>query len=84
MSNGFAASVIGGTEQREGVEGQFTIRIDDNLYDQLKKQAKKKGRSLNRDVEARLLHEREMGEIKPLFDELRDELRRLLTEAKGR
>jgi hypothetical protein len=46
----------------------------------LKAEAKRNRRSINKEVEARLLHEREMGEIKPLFDELR----RLLTEAKGR
>jgi hypothetical protein len=44
----------------------------------LKQQAKRNNRSLNQEVEARLLKGRETEEAKPLLDELRA----LLTEAK--
>ena len=38
----------------------------------LKAQAKKNNRSLNREVEYRLMQEREAGEAKPLLEELRE------------
>lgn len=62
----------------------LTIRTSKELHRWLKAEAKRNRRSINKEVEARLLQERQMGEIKPIVDGLRDELDRLLTKAKGK
>jgi predicted HicB family RNase H-like nuclease len=49
----------------------LTIRTSKELHRWLKAEAKRNGRSLNQEVEARLLHEKETGEAKPILDELR-------------
>jgi HicB family len=49
----------------------ITIRTSKDLQRWLKAQAKKNNRSLNQEVEYRLLRGRESEEAKPLLDELR-------------
>jgi plasmid stability protein len=49
----------------------LTIRTSPSLHKWLKAQAKKHGRSLNREVEAALLRYREGEEAGPLLEEMR-------------
>jgi hypothetical protein len=49
----------------------ITVRTSKDLQRWLKAQAKKNNRSLNQEVEFRLMQGREAGEAKPLLDELR-------------
>jgi predicted HicB family RNase H-like nuclease len=49
----------------------LTIRTSKELHKWLKAQARKNGRSLNQEAEARLIRSRETEETKPILDELR-------------
>jgi hypothetical protein len=49
----------------------LTIRTSKELHKWLKAQARKNGRSLNQEAEARLMRSRETEETKPILDELR-------------
>jgi plasmid stability protein len=55
---------------REG-KMTLTIRTSKELHKWLKAQARKNGRSLNQEAEARLMQSRETEETKPILDELR-------------
>ena len=62
---------------KEAKQVTLTIRTTKDLQRWLKAQAKKNNRSLNQEVEYRLLQDREGAEAKPLLEELRS----LLAEA---
>jgi len=57
----------------QGVEDRVTItvRTSKSLHAWLKVQAKKNNRSLNQEIEWRLLQQREANEARPLLEELR-------------